>query len=290
MTTILDGKVLAQKLKDQLKDEVIQLKSDLGMVPSVVNVIIGNDPGSCAYAKSQQKVAQYIGIKYELCSLPSDISQNDLIEKIKSFNANPKINGIMIHKPIPDHINYDMVANYIDTIKDLEGINIANIGKMILGETKILPCTPASVMEHLKSTGVDLRGKEVVIIGHSNIVGKPLSLLLLKEFATVTICHVATSEAGKLDDHLSRADILIVAVGKAGLIKGDCLKNGVIVVDVGINRVDNKIIGDVDFESVKPKASYITPVPGGVGPVTVVVLMRNSIEALKAQLKIKAKV
>jgi len=168
--------------------------------------------------------------------------------------------------------------------KDLEGINVSNIGKMILGETKIIPCTPASVMEHIKSTGVNLRGKEAVIIGHSVIVGKPLSLLLLEQYATVTVCHVATSEVGRLEEHVRRADVLIVAVGKPSVVRGNWIKEGAIVIDVGINRVDDKIIGDVEFEGAKTKASFITPVPGGVGPVTVVMLMRNGIEAFKAQI------
>ena len=169
------------------------------------------------------------------------------------------------------------------TTKDLEGINVINIGKVLLGSSRMIPCTPAAVMEHLYSTGVKLRGKEVVIVGASEIVGKPLALLLLREFATVTICHIATSEAKKLEEHVAGADILVVAVGKAGVIKGNWIKNDAIVIDVGINQVDNKIIGDVEFESAQKKAAFITPVPGGVGPVTVTMLMRNAIEAYKMQ-------
>ena len=189
----------------------------------------------------------------------------------------------MIHKPVPPQIDYRLVANYVDIAKDLEGINIANIGKMVLGETKLIPCTPASVMEHIKSTGVNLRGKEVVIVGHSEIVGKPLSLLLLGEYATVTVCHVATSEAGRLLEHVGRADILVVAVGKAELIKGEWIKKDATVIDVGINSVGDKIVGDVEFDAAVKRAAFITPVPGGVGPVTVVMLMRNGIEAFKLQ-------
>lgn len=282
--TILDGKTLAQNLKNGLKDEVAQLKERTGSVPHLVNVIVGNDHGSCAYAKSQKNAAEYIGVQYELKILPEDVSQDELSECIKNLNDESSVNGIMIHKPLPSHIDYGCVANYVETIKDLEGINVSNIGKMILGETKIIPCTPASVMEHIKSTGVDLRGKEAVIVGHSVIVGKPLSLLLLEQYATVTISHIATSEAGRLEEHVNRADILVVAVGKPSVIKGDWIKKGAVVIDVGINRVGEKIVGDIEFDTAREKASFITPVPGGVGPVTVVMLMRNGIEAYKIQI------
>ena len=283
--TILNGKALAQNLKDSLKAEVAKLKQQTGSVPSLVNVIVGDDHGSCAYAKSQKSAAEYIGIHYELETLAADISQEELSKCIKRLNDDNSVNGIMIHKPLPAHIDYGSMANHVDTIKDLEGINVSNIGKMILGETKIIPCTPAAVMEHIKSTGVDLRGKEVAIVGHSVIVGKPLSLLLLEEYATVTVCHIATSEAGRLKEHVARADVLVVAVGKPSVIKGDWIKEGAIVIDVGINRVDGKVVGDVEFEAAQAKASFITPVPGGVGPVTVVMLMRNGIEAFKAQME-----
>lgn len=282
---ILDGKALAQDLKDRLKKEVRSLKGQTGSVPKLINVMVGNDHGSCAYAQSQQRAAEYIGIDYELQTLPQMASQDDLIDCLKTLNGDPSVNGIMIHKPLPEHINYGQVANYVDTIKDLEGINVSNIGKMILGDTKIIPCTPASVMEHIRSTGINLYGKEAVIVGHSIIVGKPLTLLLLEQYATVTVCHVATTEAGKLEEHIRQADVLVVAVGKPSLIKGSWVKEGAIVIDVGINRVGDKIVGDVDFETAKERASAITPVPGGVGPVTVVMLMRNGIEAYKMQIK-----
>ena len=280
---ILDGKLLAGRIKDDLRQEVEQLKASTGMVPTIVNVMIGGDAGACSYASSQKKVAESIGIKYELVNLAQDVSQPDLVKYVKGLNSDPKVHGIMIHKPVPSQIDYHAVANEVDIAKDLEGINVTNIGKMLLGSTNMIPCTPAAVMEHIHSTGVDLRGKEVVIVGASGIVGKPLSLLLLREYATVSVCHVATSEAGKLVDHIKRADILIVAVGRAGLIKGDWIKNDAIVIDVGINQVDNKIVGDVEFEPAQKKASFITPVPGGVGPVTVVMLMRNALEAYKLQ-------
>ncbi|HOY10057.1 MAG TPA: bifunctional 5,10-methylenetetrahydrofolate dehydrogenase/5,10-methenyltetrahydrofolate cyclohydrolase, partial [Candidatus Omnitrophota bacterium] len=202
---------------------------------------------------------------------------------IRRLNDDPSVNGVMIHKPFPEHIDYQGAANCLDVRKDLEGINVANIGKMLLGETRLIPCTPAAVMEHLKFTGQPLRGKEAVIVGASHIVGKPLSLLLLKEMATVTVCHIATSEAGHLPDHVGRADILIVAAGRPGLIKGEWVRDGAVVIDVGINKVGENIVGDVEFETAKERASFITPVPGGVGPVTVMMLMRNGLEAFKLQ-------
>ncbi len=280
---LLDGKKLAQELKDQLKEEVELIKAKDRKTPKLVNIIIGDDAGSCTYANSQKKVAEYIGIKYELKSLPANCTQEDFCALIQKLNNDKSVNGIMLHKPVPEQIDYSVVANYVDTVKDLEGVNVTNIGKMILGETNIIPCTPASVMEHLKSTGHSLRGLEVVIVGASQIVGKPLSILLLKEMATVTVCHIGTSEAGRLEEHIARADVLVVAVGVPKLIKGEWIKDGAIVVDVGINVIDGKVVGDVDFETAQEKASFITPVPGGVGPLTVVLLMRNGIEAYKMQ-------
>lgn len=280
---LMDGKILAAQLREQLKKEVEDLKRTTGHGPTLVNIMVGEEPSSSAYANSQKRVAEQIGIDYELVTLPSNISQMGLIEYIKQLNGDPHVNGIMIHKPLPTHIDYRYVANFVDIKKDLEGINVANIGKLIVKETKIIPCTPAAVMEHLRAIKVPLRAKEAVIVGHSEIVGKPLSLLLLQEMATVTVCHIATSEAGHLVEHVGRADILVVAVGKAGLIKGEWIKPGAVVVDVGINQVGDKIVGDVDFESAQKRAGYITPVPGGVGPVTVVMLMRNGVEAYKLQ-------
>ena len=281
---LLDGKILAAKIKENLKMQIASLKKTRADIPHVMNITIGEHHATCAYANSQIKAAEEIGIDYKLDVLPQNISQGELIEHIKNLNQDKTVNGIMVHKPVPGHIDYHVAANYIDVSKDLEGVNVANIGKMLLGKTNIIPCTPAAIMAHIESTGVDLRGKEAVIVGHSEIVGKPLSLLLLQKMATVTVCHVATSEAGKLVDHVSRADVLIVAVGKPELIKGNWIKKGAIVIDVGINQVGSKIVVDVEFSTAKDKASYITPVPGGVGPVTVVMLMKNAIEAFRLQI------
>ena len=283
MAQLLDGRALAKDIKAGLSAQVARLHKEFAQVPRMVNIMIGNDDGSCAYANSQKKVAQAIGIEYELVNLPLDITQEHLSAEISRFNADPQVNGIMLHKPVPEHTDYNSIANLVQIEKDLEGINVANIGKMLLGETTIIPCTPQAVMEHIKSTGVDIRGKEAVIVGASGIVGKPLSILLVEQYVTVTVCHIATSEAGRLEEHVRRADILVVAVGRARLIPGLWIKEGAIVIDVGINRVESGIVGDVDFDAAKERAAYITPVPGGVGPVTVCMLMKNAVEAFKLQ-------
>ena len=284
---ILDGKALAQTIKEQLRSQVGTLKKKTGAVPRLINIMLGNDPGSCAYANSQMRTAEQIGIRYDLAHLAANTTQSDLIQSIRKLNMDPQVHGIMIHKPVPPQIDYRAAANCLDTAKDLEGINVTNIGKMLLGETRMIPCTPAAVMEHIGATGIGLRGKEAVVVGASEIVGKPLSLLLLRQMATVTVCHIATTEAGRLAEHVRRAEILIVAVGKAGVIKGEWVRPGAVVIDVGINQMDGKIVGDVEFEVAAQRAAYITPVPGGVGPVTVMMLMRNGIEAYQLQLEKK---
>ncbi len=280
---ILDGRGLSQKIKEDLKEEVAELKKLYDNIPSMINIMVGDYHCACAYANAQKKTAEYIGVKYSLVHFPEDAKQKDILDYINKINNDSKIHGIILHKPVPKHINYRFIADHIAPEKDLEGINISNIGKLILDKQSIIPCTPASVMEHIKLSGIDIRGKEAVVIGHSEIVGKPLSLLLLRGMATVTVCHIATSEAGRLVSHINRADILVSAVGKPLLIKGEWIKEGAIVIDVGINRVKDKIVGDIEFESASKRAAYITPVPGGVGPVTVVMLMRNLINAFKEQ-------
>jgi len=280
---ILDGKALRSRILKGLTHQVASLKQKYQATPYMINIMVGQNSSSCAYAKSQERIAQDIGIKYECLRLPEDTSLSEIISHIHRLNDNGDVNGIMIHKPFPQNIDYQAVANEIDMRKDLEGINVANIGRILLGADQMIPCTPAAVMEHIHSIGKKLYGKEAVIIGASEIVGKPLALLLLREMATVTVCHIATSDVGHLKDHIKRAEILIVAVGKAGLVKGEDIKEGAIVIDVGINKVGDSIVGDVEYEKAFERAGYITPVPGGVGPVTVVMLMRNVIEAFKMQ-------
>ncbi len=282
---ILDGKILAGQIRERLSKEITAMKAKTGKVPHLVNVLVGDDHGSCAYARSQKRAAEQVGIDYELLTLPAQTSQDDLIRTIQRLNDDRAVHGIMIHKPLPAEIDYREVANFLDTDKDLEGINVANVGKMLMGETEMIPCTPAAVMEHIRSTGIDMRGKDAVIVGASEIVGKPLSLLLLREMATVSVCHVATSEAKRLQDYVAQAEILVVAVGRAHLIPGDWIRPDAIVIDVGINNLNGKMVGDVEFDTAREKAAYITPVPGGVGPVTVLMLMRNGISAFRSQMK-----
>lgn len=279
MAELLEGKPLAEKIKEEIKQQV----QALGRQPVLASILVGENAGAESYCKSQKKTAEALGIEYQFHKLGADTTENALIEFIKKLNADKSINGIIIQMPLPNQIDYRKISQFILPEKDAEGMHPANIGKILFGKAKILPCTPAAVMELLNATGVDLYGKEVVIVGHSEIVGKPLSLLLLDKFATVTVCHIGTSKAGKLEEHVKRAEVLIVAVGKAGLIKGDWVKEGAIVVDVGINRLADKIVGDVEFEEAEKRASWITPVPGGVGPLTVTMLMRNLIEATKLQ-------
>ncbi len=249
----------------------------------MASIQVGENAGAEAYAKSQRKTAEGLGIEYKFHKLNQDTKERELIDFINRLNDDKDVSGIILQMPLPAHIDYKKMSNFILPDKDVEGMHPANMGKITFGKAKIIPCTPAAVMELLGDAGIDLYGKEVVIVGHSEIVGKPLSLLLLEKFATVTVCHIGTSKAGKLEENVKRAEILIVAVGKAGLIKGEWIKQGAVVIDVGINRVGGKIVGDVEFDEASRRASMITPVPGGVGPLTVTMLMRNVVEAAKAQ-------
>jgi methylenetetrahydrofolate dehydrogenase (NADP+)/methenyltetrahydrofolate cyclohydrolase len=279
LAKLLLGKPVAERIKEEIKGAI----ASLGVKPVLASIQVGENAGAEAYVKSQKKTAESLGIEYQFHKLGQDTKEEVLVEFIKRLNADKNINGIIIQMPLPAHIDYKKISQFIVPEKDAEGMHPANIGKIIFGQAKVLPCTAAAVMELLKETGVDLYGKEVAVVGHSEIVGKPLALLLLDKFATTTVCHIGTSKAGKLEEHVKQAEVLIVAVGKAGLIKGDWVKEGAIVIDVGINRVGDKIVGDIEFEGAEKKASYITPVPGGVGPLTVTLLMRNLVEAKKLQ-------
>jgi len=279
LAKLLEGKPIAEKIKEEIKKQI----QSLNKKPVLASIQVGDNPGAEAYAKSQKKTAESLGIDYQFHKLEAGTSESALIELIQKLNSDKSVNGIIIQMPLPAQIDYKRISQYISADKDVEGMHPANIGKIVFGKANILPCTPAAAMELLNSTGVNLYGKEVVIVGHSEIVGKPLALLLLDKFATVTVCHIGTSQAGKLEEHVRKAEVLIVAVGKAGLIKGEWIKEGAIVIDVGISRVGDKILGDVEFETAEKHAAYITPVPGGVGPLTVTMLMRNVVEAAKLQ-------
>ena len=281
MAKLLEGKPIAEKIKEEIRRQILSLKSK----PVLASVMAGDNAGAEAYVRSQQKSAQGLGIDYQFHKLARDTAEGQLIEFIQKLNSDNSVNGIIIQMPLPGQIDYKNISQFISPEKDIEGVHPVNIGKIVFGKANMLPCTPAAAMELLKETGVDLYGKEAVVVGHSEIVGKPLALLLLDKFATVTVCHIGTSKAGKLEEHVRKAEVLIVAVGKAGLIKGEWIKEGAIVIDVGINRVADKIVGDVEFEQAEKRASWITPVPGGVGPLTVTMLMRNLVSAAKSQIR-----
>lgn len=281
-TQILDGKALAAELKDELKKEIEEFKRETGKFPRLQSIAFGDDAGSKSYVLSQQRTAESLGIMYEIYRLPMSISEKEVIESIRNANADMQIHGIIINKPLPAHIDFKTLIEKIVAPKDVEGMTLANLGRLFLGESKMPPCTPAAAMALLKASGVNLKGLEAVIIGRSEIVGKPMAHLLLKEDVTVTVCH---SKTANVQDHLRRADIVVAAIGKPLFLKGEWIKPGVIVIDVGINSLEGKMVGDVDFESARKVAGHITPVPGGVGPVTSVMLMRNVFEAFKHQIR-----
>jgi len=284
---VLDGKALALKIKKSLKQELISLKQK-SIVPFVVAIQVGKDAASYVYLKQQKKSCEEIGITYELKEFPENISEKDLLKEIEKLNNNKKVTGIILQMPLPKALDARKIQIAIVPHKDIEGVHPYNMGMLVYGTSKIAPPTAEAAIELLKSSGVKLKGKEVTIVGRSAIVGKPIALLLLKHkptSPTPTICHSVTKD---MAFHTKRADILIVAVGRAHLIKGDMIKKGAIVIDVGINpapealkKLGKKIVGDVDFEEAKKLASFISPVPGGVGPLTVAMFLRNIVECLK---------
>ncbi|MFN4227384.1 MAG: bifunctional 5,10-methylenetetrahydrofolate dehydrogenase/5,10-methenyltetrahydrofolate cyclohydrolase [Candidatus Ratteibacteria bacterium] len=282
MGNLIDGKLIAEKIKEDLKKEIEKLKIS-GIIPKLVAVSVGENPASMVYMNQQKKNCEKIGINYEILSLPESIDESGIIENIEMLNKNNEVSGIILQLPLPKGVDTRKVQSKISAEKDVEGVNPTNMGWIVYGRPYVGPCTALAVKEIIDYLGIDLYGKEVVMVGHSDIVGKPVALLLVDKFATTTICHIGTSDAGKLEEHVKRAEILIVAVGKANLIPGDWIKDGAIVIDVGINRVGDKIVGDVEFEKAKEKASWITPVPGGVGPITTAILLRNTILLTKLQ-------
>lgn len=281
---LLEGKPIADKIKAAITAEVAALKAKHGKVPKLAAVQIGENASSAVYVKAQKKVCESVGIEYELKVLPQTVSQSEAESVISGLNKDSSVSAVILQMPVPKAIDPKKLVNAIAPGKDAEGMHPENLGKILLGQYKIAPCTAAAVMELLESTGVKLYGKEAVVVGHSEIVGKPLALMLLGKFATTTVCHIATGERGVLPEHVKRAEVLIVAVGKAGIVKGEWIKDGAIVIDVGINKAGDKIVGDVEFGPAEKKASYITPVPGGVGPLTTTILIRNTVEQFKANL------
>lgn len=278
---IIDGKKVSDKIKSELKNKVYKLKEG-GIVPGLAVILVGNNPASKIYVKNKQKACEEIGIQSRQYLLDEKTSQKDLLELIEHLNKSTQTHGILVQFPLPSHIDEFTVAQAINAEKDVDCFNASNVGKLILDKSNLLPCTPAGIIELLKRYHIQIQGKNCTIVGRSNIVGKPLALMMLKENSTVTICHSKTLE---LENFCRQADILISAVGKQKTIKADMVKPKATVIDVGINRnSEGKICGDVDFSGVFPKAGFITPVPGGVGPMTIAMLMKNVICAAELHL------
>ncbi len=282
---VLDGRVIAAKIQAQIKQEVERLKAQSGCAPFLLCVQVGMHSAADLFVRSQMRAAEALGIGYRLERLPQEITPPELIRKIQGWNADPKVTGVTIQFPLPNGIDGREMSALLDPRKDVEGIHPQHIGQAMFGWSRIGTCTSLAIMELIAATGANLYGKEAVIVGHSELIGKPVSLLLLDKFCTTTVCHVATSERGRLSEHVKRAEILVVAVGKPHLVKGSWIRPGAIVIDVGTSLVDGKVTGDVEFEEAVKVADFITPVPGGVGPVVVATLMRNTVEAFKLQLK-----
>ena len=277
---IIDGKAVSKKVKEDVKAECEQLKAK-GVTPGLAVIIVGDDPASQVYVHNKEVACEACGFYSVKYALPAETTQEELNALIDKLNKDDKINGILCQLPLPSHLDDKEVINRIDPLKDVDAFHPVNVGAIMIGDYNYLPCTPAGVMELIHSTGVDVSGKKAVVMGRSNIVGKPMAMLLLHENATVEITHSRTQN---LADITKEADILVVAIGKAKFVKADMVKDGAVVIDVGMNRDENgKLCGDVDFEDVKNKCSFITPVPGGVGPMTIAMLMKNTLTAAKIQ-------
>ncbi len=276
MAKLIDGKIISQQIKDELKEKVATLKAS-GKEIGMAVIQVGNDPASSVYVGNKKKACEYIGIRSESYELPEETTQEELIALIEKLNADENIHGILVQLPVPKHIDEDTIIKAISPKKDVDGFHPQSVGALSIGQPGFVSCTPAGVIQLLKRSDVEIEGKECVVIGRSNIVGKPMSLLLLRENGTVTITHSKTKD---LKEVCKRADILVVAIGRPKMIDASYVKEGAVVIDVGIHRGENnKLCGDVDFESVEPIASAITPVPGGVGPMTIAMLMNNCVEA-----------
>lgn len=276
MATRIDGKAVAAKIRAQVAQEVEALKLR-GICPGMAVVLVGDDPASKIYVNNKKKACAETGIYSEEHLLPAETTQEELLALIEKLNADEKIHGILVQSPLPKHLDEKLVVEHIDPRKDVDAFHAYNVGKIMIGDFTFLPCTPAGVIELIRSTGVPIEGKNCVVVGRSNIVGKPMAMLLLHNNGTVTICHSRTKNLAEI---CRGADILVAAVGKPKFITADMVKPGAVVIDVGMDRDENgKLCGDVDFDAVEPIASYITPVPGGVGPMTIAMLMKNAVRA-----------
>ena len=276
MAKLIDGKQISKEIKDELK-ELVAKKKEEGMEATLAVIQVGNDPASSVYVGNKKKACEYIGIRSLAYELPEETTQDELVELIDKLNKDDSVHGILVQLPLPKHMCEDDIIKTIAPEKDVDGFHPQSVGALSIGQKGFVSCTPAGVIQLLKRSGIEIEGKECVVLGRSNIVGKPMALLLLRENGTVTICHSKTKD---LKEVTKRADILIVAVGRPKMVTADYVKEGAVVIDVGIHRMENqKLCGDVDFDSVEPVASYITPVPGGVGPMTIAMLMNNCVEA-----------
>jgi len=275
---LLNGRELSNELKEEMKQEVEVLKQQ-NIHPHLTVILVGDNPASKSYVKGKEKACDFTGISSNLIELPESVSEQELLQVIEGQNNDKDVHGILVQLPLPDHIDEQKVIHAISPLKDVDGFHPVNIGKLVNGEDTFLPCTPFGILTMLESKNIEIEGKRAVIIGRSNIVGKPMGLLLLERNATVTYCHSRTQNLREL---ALEADILVVAMGRQHAVDGSYVKEGAVVIDVGINRMDNgKLTGDVEFESAKEKASYITPVPRGVGPMTITMLLKNTIKAAK---------
>ena len=292
---LINGNEIAQQIREELKQETGQLKDKYNLVPGLVTILVGENPASVSYVTAKQKTSKELGFYSIQDNQPATISEEELLKLIDKYNKDPKIHGILVQLPLPKHINETKILYAIDPKKDVDGFHPVNVGKLMIGEADYLPCTPAGIQQLLIRTGAKIDGAEVVVVGRSNIVGKPIANILLQKQkganATVTICHTGTKD---MIFHTKRADILIVAAGKPKAVTADMVKEGAVVIDVGVNRIGMtpegkaKLCGDVDFDGVKEKASAITPVPGGVGPMTITMLMMNTVKAAKVAAGIKS--
>lgn len=279
MAKIINGKEISAKIREEIKEQTKTLAETTGITPGLAVIIVGNDPASQIYVANKEKACAEVGFYSEKFELPEETSQDELLGLIDTLNARPDIDGILVQLPLPKHINAKAVIDRIRPDKDVDAFHPVNVGKIMVGKYDFAPCTPSGVMELIHSTGISVEGKNCVVVGRSDIVGKPQAMLLLHENGTVTICHSKTEDLEKIT---KKADILVVAVGKAEFITGDMIKKGAVVIDVGMNRKpDGKLVGDVEFNSASEKASYITPVPGGVGPMTITMLLKNTLKASK---------
>lgn len=274
---LIDGKAVSQAVKERVRDEIAREGLEIGLAV----VIVGNDQASRVYVNNKKKACEFCGITSYEYALPEETTEEQLLELVDTLNGDSKVNGILVQLPLPKHIDEKKIIEHISPMKDVDAFHAVNVGRIMIGDYAFLPCTPAGVMELIHSTGTEVSGKECVVIGRSNIVGKPMAMLLLHENGTVTVCHSRTKDLAEV---CRRADILVSAVGRAGFVTADMVKEGAVVIDVGMNRnAEGKLCGDVDFDGVAAKCSFITPVPGGVGPMTIAMLMENTLRAKRLQ-------